>query len=106
LQEDINRLVASRRPVLVWGAGSLARRLLSSSRLAEANIAAFIDANPHLREFRLAGREILAPDQVEGRSEMVVVCAGPFAEEIIREARARLGEHHPLMILGRTEAAP
>ena len=81
----------SREPILVWGAGTLARRLLATTALGEANIVAFIDANPHLRGGRLANRPILAPDQVAGMGERIFICSAAFHDEILEIIRGKMG---------------
>jgi SAM-dependent methyltransferase len=82
---------ASQEPILVWGAGSLARRLLATTALAEANILAFIDTNPHLRDARLANRPILGPDQIAGMNERIFICSAAFHDEIIEIIREKMG---------------
>ena len=42
----IEALRATQEPLVVWGAGTLARRLLATTRFAEANILAFVDRIP------------------------------------------------------------
>lgn len=76
---------------LIWGAGTLARRLLATSRLMEANIAAFIDSSPLLQGRHLAGKPILAPSEIAHRNETIVICSGPFESEILAIIRNELG---------------
>ena len=45
----LNTLVETQQPIFVWGVGTLTRRLLSTTRLGEANIVAFIDSNPNIQ---------------------------------------------------------
>jgi SAM-dependent methyltransferase len=90
LLDKVHALQASGEAVLIWGAGTLARRLLASSSLAGANIVAFVDSNPQLRGKTLAGKPILAPDQLGSRSEPIVICSQPFRMEIL-EAMSALG---------------
>jgi SAM-dependent methyltransferase len=90
LTTAIEQLVSSREPVLVWGAGTLTRRLLESTRLAEANIVAFVDSNPGIQGRRLAGRDILSPAQIAGRREIIVVCSKAFEREIVETIRNQL----------------
>jgi SAM-dependent methyltransferase len=86
----IERLVRSQEPVLIWGAGTLTRRLLESTRLSEANIVAFVDSNPGIQGRRLAGRDIISPAQIAGRRETIVVCSKAFEREIIETIRNQL----------------
>jgi SAM-dependent methyltransferase len=90
LLEVINDLRDSQEPVLIWGAGTLARRLLVSSSLSEANIVAFVDSNPLLSGKALAGKAILAPSQIREKPEAILICSQPFRMEIL-ESIAALG---------------
>ena len=96
----IERLVRSQEPVLIWGAGTLSRRLLETTRLAEAKIVAFVDSNPGIQGHRLAGRDILAPAQIAGRRENIVVCSKAFEREIVRMIRDQLHFTNPVILLG------
>jgi len=87
----IDALRISREPVLVWGAGTLARRLLATSPMAEANIVVFVDSNAHLRGASLAGRPILGPDQLAGMGQRILVCSLTFQDEILGAIREHLG---------------
>jgi hypothetical protein len=68
-----------------------ARRLLASTRLSCANIVAFVDSNAHWRGQKLAGRDILGPDQLAGRPEAIVICSAAFEHEIAATIRHKLG---------------
>jgi hypothetical protein len=68
--------------VLVWGAGTLARRLLACSQLSEINIAAFVDSDPQLHGQFLAQRPILNPEELVSRTESILICSVPFKMEI------------------------
>lgn len=78
----IESLRRSQEPILVWGAGTLTRRLLATTELRRTNIVAFVDSNPHVRQRQLANKPILAPAQLKGRNETILICAGPFEKEI------------------------
>src|SRR6476620_3431290 len=56
LTTAIDALVDSRRPILVWGVGTHTGRLMSTSRLAEADIVAFIESNSRYHGRTLHGR--------------------------------------------------
>jgi SAM-dependent methyltransferase len=99
LATAVEQLVKSREPVLVWGAGTLTRRLLASSRLAEANIVAFVDSDPSIQGHRLAGRDILSPAQIAGRRETIVVCSKAFEREIMRMIRDELRLSNQVILL-------
>jgi len=99
ISQKIEALVVSRQPILVWGAGALTRRLLASTRLADANIAAFVDSSSHLQGTQLAGRIILAPAQLAGRPEGILICSVTFEQEITRTIREQLNLPNRLITL-------
>ncbi len=83
-------LATERQTLLVWGAGSLTRRLLLSTALSRCTIAAFIDSNPASRETPLFGRPVIAPDELKGRSEPILICSKAFEAEIRTMIRDQL----------------
>jgi SAM-dependent methyltransferase len=90
IRARIDALVRAREPLLVWGAGALTRRLLASTALAHANIAAFVDSSLHLQGTELAGRKVLSPTQLTGHKEPILICSVAFEQEITRTIRHRL----------------
>ncbi len=84
----IDSLRASQEPILVWGAGTLARRLLATSSLAATNIVAFVDSNPALEGTLLAGKHVLAPNGLLAQKEAILICSIPFKAEILATIRA------------------
>ena len=96
----IERLVRSQEPILVWGGGTLTRRLLATSRLAEANIVGFVDSNPGIQGHRLADREIFSPTQIAGRNEAIMVCSKAFEREIVGMIRDQLHLTNQVILLG------
>lgn len=78
----VESLVINQESILVWGAGTLTRRLLANTRFSEANIVAFVDSNARYQGRTLAGRPILSPKQITDRSEPILVSSVAFAKEI------------------------
>jgi len=93
----VDSLIASREPVIVWGAGTLARRLLANTRFAQVNIVAFVDSNPNVHGRMLAAKPVLNPTEISGRMETLLVCSISFAAEIA--AGVRRQHHIPNRIL-------
>ena len=91
---NIEKLIKSQEPLLVWGAGTLTRRLLAESKLREANIVAFVDASPYARIGKLAGRIVIAPEQTVGRTETILIMSKAFQVEITQTIRKRLKLHN------------
>jgi SAM-dependent methyltransferase len=85
----VDSLIASREPVIVWGAGTLARRLLANTRFAQVNIVAFVDSNPHVQCHSLGGRPVMKPSELRGRTETLLVGSIAFAAEIAAAVRSQ-----------------
>ena len=66
LRAAIDAVVDGGRPILVWGVGTHTSRLMATSRLAEADIVAFIESNSRYHGKTLHGRPILAPEALQG----------------------------------------
>lgn len=90
LVDVISRLAGSREPILVWGLGTLTRRLLATSRLGEANIQAFVDSNPHYQGRSVNGVPVIAPEAVRSRPEKIVIASLVFRDEITRQIKDHL----------------
>jgi SAM-dependent methyltransferase len=99
LRTRIDALAASRRPIIVWGVGTHTTRLMATSRLAEANIVAFIESNARYHGKTLQGRQILAPEALVGRPEPVLVSSRVFQHEIAAQIRDALGCPNELILL-------
>ena len=89
-QAVIADLVQTQTPVLVWGVGTLCQRLLSTTRLGDANIVGFVDSNPHYQGTQFAGRRVLAPSDLIGRNEAILILSWGFFEEICSQIRGDL----------------
>jgi SAM-dependent methyltransferase len=85
--KTLQAFLDSQEPIVVWGAGTLARRLLATTPMARTNIVAFVDSDQRLHGQKLAGKTILAPNQLFGKSEAILICSGPFESEIIDKIR-------------------
>lgn len=99
LLEQIDALVDSQRRLLVWGVGTHTRRLLASSRLADANIVAFLESNRGYHGKALVGRPILAPEALRDYSEPVLISSRVFEKEIADQIRLGLRCTNELILL-------
>ncbi len=99
LVQRINRLVETRQPIFVWGVGTLTRRLLSTTRLGEANIVAFIDSNPKIQGQSFEGIPVLSPEGIRNRDEAILIASWVFAADIERQIRTDLGCHNAIIRL-------
>jgi 2-polyprenyl-3-methyl-5-hydroxy-6-metoxy-1,4-benzoquinol methylase len=99
LRERIDAIVSSARPIVVWGVGTHATRLLTTTRLSEANIRAFVDSNQKYHGKELAGRRILPPEALSERTEAILITSRVFQDEITRQIRETLQLDHEILTL-------
>jgi ubiquinone/menaquinone biosynthesis C-methylase UbiE len=59
--------------LIVWGTGQLALKLLAESSLKGAKVMAFADSNPVNQGRRLCGLPIIAPADIRGHSEPILI---------------------------------
>jgi SAM-dependent methyltransferase len=90
LQQRIAALVSSQRPIVIWGAGTQAQRLLATTALAKANIRAFVDSNSNYHGQQLHGVRIISPDDLKNHPEAILIASQVFQEEIASAIRTRL----------------
>jgi FlaA1/EpsC-like NDP-sugar epimerase len=99
LRAAIDAVVDGRRRILVWGVGTHTSRLLATSRLAEADIVAFIESNSRYHGRMLRGRPILAPEALKDHHEPVLISSRVFQKEIVEQIRNDLGCSNELILL-------
>ena len=98
-RELAGRLAREAVPFAVWGAGTVACRLMATTALAQAPIAAFLDSNPHLQGRRLGGVPIHPPGWLRGFPGPVLIASHGYAAEIRRAIREELGLANPVIAL-------
>ncbi len=98
LRAKIDVLAEHGRPMLVWGVGTHTTRLMATSRLADANIVAFVESNARYHGRALHGRPILPPDALRSHDEPVLVSSRVFQHEIAQQIRD-LGCENELILL-------
>jgi len=87
----IDDLVASGAPIVMWGVGTNATRLLRTTRLGEVNIVAFFDSNPKVHGKDLMGVPIRPPGELHQMPYPVLIASRVFQDEIERQIREDLG---------------
>jgi SAM-dependent methyltransferase len=97
--ERIAELAKDQSPIYVWGTGTNALHLLASSRLAECNIVAFLDSNPHYVGQALAGRTVMAPGDVKTLEAPILVASAVSQTAIATAARNMFGSDVPLILM-------
>ena len=90
IRRTIDAILAGGKPILVWGTGTHTLRLLASGRLPQSAIAALVDSNPRYQGKDVQGIPILAPADLAGRSEAILVSSHVFQEAIARQIRDKL----------------
>jgi SAM-dependent methyltransferase len=99
LEAVLGGIATRGEPVIAWGAGTLAQHLLARGALAGVNVAAFVDANPHLQGRTLAGAPIVAPSALRGRTEPILVLSRNHQDDIVAAIRGPLGLTNPVTTL-------
>ena len=95
----IASLAEDQVPLYVWGTGTNALHLLATSRLAECNIVAFLDSNPHYTGQTLAGRVVMAPGDIEKLDASILVASAVSQTAIVTAARSLFGSDVPLILM-------
>jgi SAM-dependent methyltransferase len=90
IQQIIDALVESAKPIIVWGVGTHTLHLLTTSRLLQANIRAFVDSNPRYQGRQLNNLAILAPGDLRNRTEAILISSRVFQPVIERQIRKDL----------------
>jgi SAM-dependent methyltransferase len=99
LRAEIDAVVDGGARIIVWGVGTHTRRLLATSRLAEADIVAFVESNSRYHGKTLHGRPILAPEALREHQEPVLIGSRVFEKEIAEQIRDGLGCSNELILL-------
>jgi SAM-dependent methyltransferase len=95
----IEALADDQRPIYVWGTGTNALHLLAASRLAECNIVAFLDSNPHYAGRELVGRPVMVPTAVENLDAQILIASAISQTAIATAARNLFGADVPLILM-------
>ena len=99
VHQRLHDLTADGAPILVWGTGTHTLRLLESGALDGVPIAAFVDSNPNYQGARLAGRAILAPQELGERTEPILVSSQIAQRELVVAIRETWGRNNRLLLL-------
>jgi 2-polyprenyl-3-methyl-5-hydroxy-6-metoxy-1,4-benzoquinol methylase len=105
LCDRLSPLADAKTPIIVWGTGSLTLALLTTPRFARCAIVAFVDSNVNYQGKELAGRPILAPADVRGRDETILIVSHSAEQEIEATIRERLGLTNPIVRFGTSTSA-
>ena len=98
IDRRIQQVLAKNEEVIVWCTGQLAMKLLGETCLAQAKIAAFVDGNPINQGKLLKGSPILAPTQVLGSKQPIII-ASIIQGQAIARAIKQLNLPNPVILL-------
>jgi SAM-dependent methyltransferase len=85
--------------MIVWGVGTHTLRLLATGGLDLSKIAFFVDSNPKYQNQDLHGLRVIAPLELKGRQEPILISSRGFQREIQNQIREELGLTNPLILL-------
>ncbi|MDD4937791.1 MAG: class I SAM-dependent methyltransferase [Candidatus Shapirobacteria bacterium] len=74
--------------VIVWGAGALSQRLLSTTNIKD-KILFFVDSNPKLQGAKLGKIPIYSPDVIIDNKFPILVSSYNFSKEIVKNIRIK-----------------
>jgi len=84
--------------LIVWGTGQLTMKLLADTVLRNADILAFVDANPVNWGKALLGRQVQPPENIVG-STVPILIASTLHEATIRQQIGEMGLNNPILSL-------
>ena len=99
IHKIVDELVDCQKPLIVWGVGTHTQRLLATSRLAQANIHAFVDSNPNYHGKDLNGIPIISPQALQNKIEAILISSCVFQQEIEHQIRHDLRLDNPIITL-------
>jgi SAM-dependent methyltransferase len=98
IDAQLRRILPRSTPVVVWGAGQLALKLLVETSLATARIAAFVDSNPVNQGKVLRGVSVISPEAARGLAAPIVIATVLHQQEIAEQIR-EMGLPNDLLFL-------
>ena len=75
IEKTITKLIATQEKIVIWGAGSLASRLLATTDLKKANIQFFVDSNKSHQDKKIFRYEILSPNKLRSSKNTVLIAS-------------------------------
>jgi 2-polyprenyl-3-methyl-5-hydroxy-6-metoxy-1,4-benzoquinol methylase len=98
IDQQLRRVLASAKEVIVWGTGQLTMKLLCDTALKNANIVAFVDGNPVNVGKTLRGVPIIRPEELENQTAPIIL-ATLLHTGGIRDRITSLGLANPVVTL-------
>jgi len=94
---EIEALIASQEPVIVWGTGSFAQRLYMQAHLDRCNVLAFVDNNKKKWMSEFGGKKIIPPADIN--AECKILIASVYGSKDIKEQLKNMGLNNPTIVL-------
>jgi len=85
--EVFEEFAKTQQPIVIWGVGSHALRLMGNTALGKCNIVAFVDKDKKKQGTRMGAVVIHDPNYLYHFSGTVVVCAALASDDIIKEIK-------------------
>lgn len=99
IASQIDSIIKSGSKIYVWGVGSLASRLLTSTNLKNAKIEAFIDNNPSLQGKVIAGGRIISPKELKDKKATILITSYIHREAIKKDLIERYNHEGKIITL-------
>ena len=99
IRRTIDEILDRDEAIIVWGVGTHTLRLLSTSRLKDAKIAAFVDSNPRYQGKTLQGVPIIAPAALQKMPQAILVSSRVFQQNIADQIRKVLNLDNRVYLL-------
>lgn len=90
IKAKIGALVDAGKPFYVWGVGTHTQRLLTTSRLGEGKIRAFVDSNVRYQGKTIHGVNIVAPSAIAEPELPILISSQTAEDDIARQITATL----------------
>lgn len=100
IASQIEHLVSTQDPIIVWGVGTQTQRLMASGQLPKANIFAFVDSNAHYHGKLLHDKPIISPKEAGNCNNSILISSIIFREEITAQIREDLKLSNRLITIG------
>jgi SAM-dependent methyltransferase len=104
IDSKIRKALEGSGPILVWGVGQLAMKLLAETSLRGADIVAFVDGNPIQHGKTIRGVPVLAPEQIRTMPQPILITTTLHEQEIVERITA-MGLTNRVITLGNEQTA-
>lgn len=92
-------LAESQEPIIVWGIGTFVLHTLKNGDLSKCNIVAFVDSNPKYQGRMWNNIKIMAPNEIQERSEAIFIGSYQYTKEIRNSIRTKYNMKNRLISL-------